>query len=172
MSITGNELADDEDALVEPKKSVLDRVKERRSSSPDLEWFDIPSWGGELKAQLQVLDRSEIDKMVDRIRRRQNGRGVQSGVDADLDFLIKATIGVKAVDYDNDEEQVLTSGFNEELAAMLDPQDEHGNAVDVSTARKLLLYLVKFNTIALASWSAKAARWMQDTSKRVDEDPQ
>jgi hypothetical protein len=171
MSITGNDLHETEDALVDGRSSVLDRVKSRRSASPDLEWFDVPSWGGELKFQLQPLDRSDIDKMVQRIRARSNGRGVQSGVDADLDFIIKACVSVKVVDLDNDEEEILSNGVNEALAAALDPKDENDQPVDVSTGRKLMLYLVKYNTIALASWSAKAARWMQDTSKPV-EDPQ
>lgn len=175
MSAIGeNQLGADEDVLVAPQTSILDRIKERRALDSDEEWFDVPSWGGELKMQMQVLDPTDVEKMVRRVQARRSGRKQQSGAgrEADLDFLVKACVGVKAVDLELDQEEVLTSGINEALAEMLDPRDpDTGESVDVSTSRKLLWYLLKFNGIALAAFGAKVARWMQDTSKPI-EDPQ
>jgi hypothetical protein len=152
--------------------SVLDRIKKRRSSEADELDLGIPSWGGELIATYQVLHRSEIEKMVKRITARQRNQGKKADTSSgpDLDFLIKACIAVKAHDNETDEEEFLTPGYTMALAGMFDPQDEFGNPIDISTPSELLAYLMKNNSIAIASHSQKVARWMQDTSQPV-EDP-
>jgi hypothetical protein len=58
--------------------SVLDKVNRRRSARDlDHEFFDIPTWGGELKARVQVLERRDIDDMIRRVRARQIARGAK-----------------------------------------------------------------------------------------------
>lgn len=152
--------------------SVLDRIKRRRTDQSDVLWLDIPSWGGELKARYQVLDRDEVEKMIRRVQARQRqGDKSRSDSTPDLDFLIKACTEVKAVDSETDEEETLTPGFTLELVDMLDPKDEDGSPIAIKDQRSLVAYLVKYNGIALAAHAQKVARWMQDTSKSV-EDPQ
>lgn len=165
---TGPEIAGD-------TKSILDRIKERRDAREDKLTTDIPSWGGDLKARYQVLDRNEIDKMVKRIRARAAGNG-SSGTDADADFLLKACVGVIAYDLDSDIEEEIAPGYTMELASMLNPKfpkghPQAGQPYPCPTERHLVVYLFGFNNIAMASHAAKVARWMQDTSKPV-EDPQ
>jgi hypothetical protein len=156
-------------------QSIIDRIKQRRDAREDELTIDIPSWGGDLQARYQVLDRNEIDKMVKRIRARQSGNG-SSGTDADADFLIKACVGVTAVDQENDIEEPLTPGYTMDLARLLDPKyprghPQEGQPVDIKIERHLVVYLFGFNNIAMAAHAAKIARWMQDTSRPV-EDPQ
>ncbi len=152
--------------------SVLDRVKRRRTNKADTLWIDIPSWGGDMKAEYQVLDPDEVQKMIRRVQARQRKGGDQRyDSTPDLDFLVKACIGVKAVDAETEEEQVLASGYEMKLVEMLDPQDEDGNPITIRDQRGLVAYLVKHNGIALAAHAQKIARWMQDTAKPV-EDPQ
>jgi hypothetical protein len=156
-------------------KSLLDRVKARRDERDSFLTIDIPSWDGELKARYQVLHRSDIEKMVKRIRARQNknGNDATSGSDADLDFLIKACVGIVAHDNETDEEEVIADGYVLSLAAMLEPHDEFDNPIDITNERQLVAYLMGKgdSSIALASHSMKVARWMQDTTAPV-EDPQ
>lgn len=146
-------------------QSVLDRVRARRNEGDDVLTIDIPSWDGGLRAKYRVLDKDDIDKMVRRIRARQSGQGKQSGLDADLDFLIKACIGIEAYDVENDETETLTNGYTKSLIHLLGKDDE------MNHERQLVAYLFKGNTIAIAAHGMKVARWMQDTSKPV-EDPQ
>lgn len=165
--------------------SLLDRIKKRRNERDDYLVAGIPSWGDELRAKYQVLDRSEIDKMVRRIRARaagaQNGQKQQVGSDADIDFLIKACVGIIAHDNETEEEKQIADGFNMELARLLGDEepdgdivmqmDDKGTTMKVSNPKELVSYLIKGNTIALAAHSQKVARWMQDTSRPI-EDPQ
>lgn len=174
MTMLDDELNLDDKSAAEiaaGSESILDKVKKRRTEVDEQPWFDIPSWAGGLKAQYRVLDRDDIEKMVRRIRARQTGQGKQSGMDADLDFLIKACVGVKAYDIEDDIDEVLTPGYTMQLAHLLDPKDEEtGEPIQITNERQLVAYLFKGNTIALAAHGQKVARWMQDTSKPV-EDP-
>lgn len=157
-------------------KSILTRIKERRDARDDELTLDIPSWGGDLRAKYKVLDRSEIDKMVKRIRARQTGNGGSTGTDADADFLIKACVGVIAYDVDTDTEEQISDGYTLALRDLLEPKyprghPQEGQDYPCPTERHLVVYLLGLNNIAMASHAAKVARWMQDTSRPV-EDPQ
>lgn len=144
-------------------KSLLDRIKAARDERPDELEIDIPSWDGDLQAKYRVVHRAEVEKMVRRIRSRTHGNG-QTGSTADVDFLINACIGVQAYDADTDTTQHLTNGYTMELAEML-------GKTEITNPRQLVAYLFKGNTIAIGAHAIKVARWMQDTTKSV-EDPQ
>lgn len=166
------------------RRSMLDKIKERRDQREDYLVVGIPSWNDELRARYQVLDRSEIDNMVRRIRSRtmnaQNGQKTNIGSEADMDFLIKACVGVIAHDNETEEEEEVATGFDMNLARLLGEEaadgsitmvmDERGTTMSVRSPRELVAYLVKGNTIALATHSQKVAKWMQDTSRPI-EDP-
>jgi hypothetical protein len=163
--------------------SVLDRVKKRRSFVKDTQEFAIPSWNGELLATMKVLDRDKIDDMIRHVQSRARqaqltGKGrdrremARIGNETDMDFLIDACTGIIARDEETEEEERVAFGFDDmSFAAQLDPRDEAGNVVEINTGRELLMYLLKWNTISLTTLSQKIARWMQDTSRPV-EDPQ
>jgi hypothetical protein len=155
-------------------RSLLKEIADRRESREDFLTMDIPSWGGELQARYQVLERDDIEKMVRRIRSRaSNTNGQQpTGVDADADFLVKACIGIDAVDTDSDYREQVATGYTVEFAKLLDPKDKYtGEPLPLPTPRHVVNYLCGFNSIALGAHAARVARWMQDTSKSV-EDPQ
>lgn len=163
--------------------SVLDRVKRRRTFVKDTQEFPIPSWNGELLAECKVLDRDKVDDMIRHVQARARqaqltGKGrdrremSRIGNETDMDFLIDACTGIIARDEETDEEERVASGFDDmSFVPTLDPRDEDGNEVAVNTPRELLLYLLKWNTISLTTMSQRVARWMQDTSRPV-EDPQ
>lgn len=148
-------------------RSKLDEIKARRDARGDKLTIGIPSWGDELRARYRVVDRKEIDRMVRRIRTRANG-AAESGPEADIDFLINACTEVVAApvdgDYDEDEGEHVSNGYNKQLA------DSLANPQGTDTARGLVAYLFKGNTISISAHAAKVARWMQDTSRSV-EDP-
>ena len=145
------------------KKSLLDQIKANRDErGEDYLTLDIPTWEGDLRARYRVVDRAEVDKMIRRIRTRANG-APQSGSEADIDFLINACVEVIAYDRENDMEVHVSNGYDAELARTLEQ--------DPDNIRALVGYMFKFNGIALAAHGQKIARWMQDTSKPV-EDPQ
>lgn len=155
--------------------SVLDRVKKRRAREDKI-WIDIPSWGGALKARYEVLDRDEVERMIRRAQARHKHRDQdkphpRSDSTPDLDFLIKACIGVKAYDEETDEEEIIATGYTMDLVPKLDPRDGDGEPIEVRDQRTLVAYLTRFNGIALAAHAQKVARWMQDTGKPA-EDPQ
>jgi len=145
--------------------SVLDRVKARREEriADETLTLDIPTWGGELRAKYKVVPRPDLEKMVRKIRARQSGNG-QGGNEADLDFLIQACVGVVAYDTESGEQEEVTNGYNKQLSDLL--------GVEAPAARDVLLYLFKGNGIAIAAHAMKVARWMQDTSKDPEQDPQ
>lgn len=157
-------------------QSVLDRATKRRDErDDDHRIFDIPTWDGDLKAKYKVVDRPDLEKMIQRIRRRSRGNGASSGVDADADFLIKACVGVIACDVETDFEVPLSPGYTMDLAEMLNPvwpkgHPQEGESFEIKSQRELVIYLFKWNGIALATHGAKVARWMQDPTKS-DEDP-
>jgi hypothetical protein len=168
-------------------QSILERAVARRTKRDlDHEWFDIPSWDGELKAQYKVLEREDVEQMVRSIRARQvsNGRGNQagqksSGSDADLDFIVKACVNIKAHDNETEEEKILHITYSsvdtiKELFAP-DPRDESDEATNlrrmvgsIKTPREAVAFLMGYNGIAIAAHGGMLARWMQDTSKTVD----
>lgn len=170
-----------EDPVLEPETdaptiavdspSVLEKIKKRRDEREDTLTIEIPSWDGDLMAVYKVVERDDIEKMIRRARRAaQDGNRADAAMEADADFLIKACVGVKAVDPDSDIEQQIATGYTMDLARMLDPKNEAGDPIQIRNERELVAYLVKWNGIALAAHGQKVARWMQDTSKPV-EDP-
>lgn len=178
---------DEDDRAMEPglsagevandTQSVIDRIKGRRAARPDEETFDIPSWGGDLKARYKVLDRPEIEKMIKRARAAAEGNGSGSGTAADADFLIKACTGVVAIDpEDGETEHLLAPGYEMSLANVLEPMypeghPQAGQPVEIKDQRQLVIYLLRWNGIALAAHGQQVARWMQ-TMKKPIEDPQ
>lgn len=155
-------------------RSLLKEIADRRESREDFLTIDIPSWGGELQARYQVLERDDIDKMVRRIRSRASQANGQqpTGVDADADFLVKACIGIDAVDTETDYREQVATGYTTDFAQLLQPKDKYtGELLPLPTPRHVVSYLCGFNSIALGAHAARVARWMQDTSKSV-EDPQ
>ena len=159
------EVEPDTDALEISASSVLDGIKRRRDERVD-PWFDIPTWGGELKAKYRIVDPKEVRKMINRIR--SQGRGApKDGGEADADFIINACVAVHAFpldreDYDEDEGIRVSSGFDQELVEALE--------IQARNPRELIGHLFKGNKIAVSTHAQKVARWMQDTSKDI-EDP-
>lgn len=178
--------SEEEDVTLEPgvdaaviaadAQSILDKVTKRRDERDDgHEVFDIPTWEGDLKAKYKVVERVDLEKMVQRIRKRQRSNGASSGVDADADFLIKACVEVIGYDAEADFEVVLSPGYTMGLASMLKPvwpkgHPQEGEPFTIKNPRELVIYLFNWNGIALATHGAKVARWMQDPTKPV-EDP-
>lgn len=145
-------------------KSVLERVKERRreQSDEDVLTLDIPSWDGALKANYKVIARSELEKILKRLAKGAKDADATAG---DIDFLIKACVGVIAYDEETGESEEVAAGYGLQLAEVLDHQAE--------TAREVVLHLMKYNGIAIGAHAQRVALWMQDTSRSVNpSDPQ
>lgn len=159
--------------------SLLERITKKRAQLEDVLTIDIPSWDGDLRAKYKLQDRREIEKMVRRIRARATKETMdQEGINADLDFLIKACVGVVAYDVEEDQEVPLTNGYTMELVDILKPvypknHPKEGEPVEINGQRELVAYMLGWNNIALATHGQAVARWMQDTSKKpVGADPQ
>lgn len=162
--------------------SVLDRVKQRRDESlSDEVWFDIPSWNGELKVRYGILERNEIEKMIREVQARLRQGSKTAGSQNDLNFLVKACEGVKAVDDMTEEEEVIADGYTMDLAGLLDPKypamlngkphPQAGEPVNIKSPPELVAYLFAWNNIAIATHAQKVGLWMQ-TMKVPIEDPQ
>lgn len=162
-------------------QSVLDKIKQRRTEAlEDETWFGIPTWGGELKARFKVLDRSDIEKMIRSTQARLRGASKKNGSavanDSDLAFLVKACDGVKAIDADNEIDEFLAPGFTLDLAKAMDPKypknhPQEGEPVVINDPKEFVAYLLAWNGISVATWAQQVGRWMQDTTRPV-EDPQ
>jgi hypothetical protein len=161
--------------------SVLDKIKTRRTAAiGEEQWFNIPTWGGELKARFEVQERGEIEKQIRATQARLRGAGKKGASavanDSDLNFLVKACDGVKAVDAETEAEEFLAQGFTLELAKMLDPKypkghPQEGETVVINDPKQLVAYLMAWNGVSIATFSQRVGRWMQDTTLPV-EDPQ
>lgn len=145
-------------------KSLLDSIVSRREErmADESLTLDIPTWSGELKAKYRVVERVELEKMVRALRARQTRNGVTEGTMADADFLIRACIGVIAHDNETEEEQTIAPGYTKQLTELL--------GLEFERARDLVIYLFKGNGIAMAAHAMKVARWMQDTSRPIEDD--
>lgn len=157
-------------------KSILQKIQDRRNEREDILTTDIPTWDGELRAKYQVVDRADIEKMIRKARISSAQRNGASATEGDTDFLIKACVGVIGYDSETDTEFGITDGYTMELAGMLDPKYPRGHPMEgqpvpITHPRELVAYLFKWNGVAIALHGQKIARWMQDTSKPV-EDPQ
>lgn len=154
-------------------QSALDRIVKRRQDRVEILNIDIPSWDGDLIACYQVLNRSELEKMIRVIRARARSNGANAGGEADLDFLIKACVEVKGYDQEKDVKFHISDGYDMDLADKITLYDEFGQEIEVHNPRELVASIMGKTdaSIALAAHSVKVARWMQDTSKSV-EDPQ
>lgn len=169
-------------ALGNGSGSILDRVKKRRDESlSDEIWFDVPSWGGELKVRYRILDRPDIEKMIREVQARLRQGSKTAGSQNDLNFLIKACVGVKAVDTITEEEQVIADGYEMKLVDMLSPKypdtlngvphPQAGEPVDIKSPQELVAYLFAWNNIAIATHSQRVGQWMQSMKAPI-EDPQ
>lgn len=161
-------------------ESVLDKIKKRRDSDDDFLEIDIPSWGGDLRARYEVVDRREIERMIRRAQARLRGGdngGGDSGAAADADFLVKACIAVLAVDpEDGETKHILANGYEMSLVDLIKPvypkdHPQAGEPVQINDPRELVIYMLRWNGIALASHGQDVARWMQ-TMKKPITDPQ
>lgn len=155
--------------------SVLDRIKKRRDEAEEFLTVDIPSWDGDLKAKYKVLPRAEVEKMIRRVRARQNG-APQTGIEAEADFLIESCVGIIGYDAETDETFRVGNGYDMDLARDLDPRypkghPQEGEPVRISDERELVVYMLKWNGIALAAHAQTVAKWMQDLKVPVA-DPQ
>lgn len=148
--------------------SILERIQRRRDEVSDTIKIDIPSWGGDLQAEYKVVHRIELEKMVKRIQKAtSSAKGQQIDLSkGDADFLVKACVGVYAYDSETDEEVRVADGYELGLSKRL------GDPPGTETIHGLVMYLFKFNGIAVASHAIKVARWMQDTSRVPVDDPQ
>lgn len=157
------------------RKSVLDRIKQRRDDAEEFLTVDIPSWDGDLKAKYKVLPRAEVEKMIRRVRARQNG-APQSGIEAEADFLIESCVEIIGYDAEVDETFHVGNGYDMDLAHSLDPRypkghPQEGEPVKIDNERELVVYMLKWNGIALAAHAQTVAKWMQDLKTPVA-DPQ
>lgn len=178
--------------------SLLDNIVREREQRVAEEYaeLDIPTWDGSLKAVYEVVERTELEKMIRRIQNRVQ-KAAKAGVNtdsgggsvADADFLIKACVGIVAYGSDDAGDEIkeqVGDGLNMTFAQRLgkphpdnpehviipDPDNPEGEPrAIIRNPRDLVVYLVKGNGIALGVHAQKVARWMQDTSKPV-EDPQ
>lgn len=162
-------------AIASDHESVLDRIKKRRDEQDEFLTIDIPSWDGDLKAKYKVLDRDYVEKTIRKIRARANGVST-SGVESEADFLIQACVEVVGYDADTDDTFHVADGYTMDLARALDPKYpkghvQEGEPVKISNERELVVYMLKWNGIALAAHAQAVARWMQNLKKPV-EDPQ
>jgi len=156
-------------------RSVLDRIKQRRDDAEDFLTVDIPSWDGDLRAKYKVLPRAEVEKMIRRVRARQNG-APQSGIEAEADFLVESCIEILGYDAETDTEFHVGDGYTLDFARELDPRfpkghPQEGDPVPIKDERELVVYMLKWNGIALAAHAQTVAKWMQDLKKPVT-DPQ
>lgn len=164
-------------------QSILDRAKARRAGRDlDHEWFDIPSWDGELKGRYKVLERDDVERMVRSVKMRNvsNGKGNQAGqsnrgagAESDLDFIVKACVNLKVHDNETEEEKELCISYSDidSIKELFDDPDHaelHSAVESIRSPREAVAFLMGYNGIAIASHAAKLARWMQDTSKESD----
>jgi hypothetical protein len=162
-------------AIAVDHDSVLDRIKQRRDEQDEFLTIDIPSWDGDLKARYKVLDRDYVEKTIRRIRARANGAST-SGVESEADFLIEACVEVVGYDAENDATFHVSDGYTMDLARSLDPKypkghSSEGEPIRIDNPRELVVYMLKWNGIALAAHAQTVARWMQNLKKPI-EDPQ
>lgn len=161
--------------------SVLDKIVKRRKPGKGEGEFPIPSWGPELLAKMKVLDRHVVDKHIRhtqaRVREmdlagRKRDDLVRLGNETDMEFLRQACIGIIAHDLESDDKEQVATGFDDmSLAERLDPVDEFGNPIVLANWMELMMYLLQWNDLALTTFAQRVGRWMQDTSRPV-EDPQ
>lgn len=162
-------------ALAVDHESVLDQIKKRRDEAEDYLTIDIPSWDGDLKAKYKVLDRDYVEKMIRRVRARANGAAT-SGEEAEADFLIEACVEILGYSVETDETFHIADGYTMALKDALSPvypkdHPNEGEPIPIRNERELIVYMLKWNGIALATHAQTIARWMQSLKKPI-EDPQ
>lgn len=162
-------------AIATGHDSVLDRITKRRDEQDEYLTIDIPSWDGDLQAKYKVLPRDYVEKTIRKIRARANGASA-SGVESEADFLIAACVEVVGYNVDTDETFHIADGYTMDLARDLNPKYPKGHAqegepVKINNEKELVVYMLKWNGIALAAHAQAVARWMQNLKKPI-EDPQ
>ena len=141
--------------------SLLAQIKARRDERAADEFLDlpIPTWGGELVARYEVVDRDTLERMIAR-------RNPSAQVDAD--FLVRACSGIYMLDGDTGE-LVPVPGHYEGEVARYDAALGEALSLDAGSGRELVTYLFRDNVVAISSHALKVLRWMQDTSREVDD---
>jgi hypothetical protein len=117
--------------------------------------------------------------MIRRARAAANGNASASTT-ADANFIIKACVGIYAYDLVSNKEIKLIESLENEwqkLAEMLDAKwpDDHpqaGEPIPFKSAQELVVYLVKWKGLVLASFGQRLGRWMQNPSIDFEVDPQ
>lgn len=148
---------------------VLIRIaQEREKRVADLHLdLPIPSWDGSLVGRFHVLPRNEVEKFSQR----------KAGVEADSDFIIRATHELYILDAERNIEAAARMTDNEDYVRI---EDNNGVPVlwtatlaeklgqsEITTARAVLTYCFAGNGIAISGFSVKLVRWMQNTDTDV-----
>lgn len=151
--------------------SLLGRIKEQREERLKDEslTLPIPTWGGDLLARYRVMDRKEMMSLARRVREIQRKTGNADAATGDTDFILKACECVLVKDPESGEIKELDDpqtgmlvGYDQRLAQAL--------GLEVEKARDVLLHLFNNNAVAIGAHALKIARWMQDTSREVDDE--
>lgn len=148
----------------------LSRIAESREARVQNLHLDlpIPSWGGDLVGRFLVISRKDMEKFA----------GRKAGSEADMDFIIKATHELYALDTEGNVEGERMED-NEDYVRV---EDDHGNAVlwtsvlaekigqaQLTRSREVLEYCFRGNLIAVSGFAMKLFRWMQNTDSEVAE---
>lgn len=136
--------------------SLVDRIRARREALlADLHLdMPVPSWGGDLVARFEPVDRDALIKLSERQDAKRHG---------DADFLIAACKAIYAKDDDGHliplTEGQVPSGFDEATAEAL--------GLEFTSARHLV-YAMCSTDVAVSSLAQRVIEWTADTSQEVD----
>ena len=145
-------------------------AQEREERVQDLHLdLPIPTWDGSLVARFGILERKALEKFANAKRTPE----------ADMDFLIMAVREL----YVHDPDKQLEGG--ERMDGNIDYvrlEDDNGIPVkfdatlaaklgqaELTTARDVIAYCFKQNTIATSAMALKVIQWMQNTDLQVAE---
>jgi hypothetical protein len=161
--------------LPEPEESLVDRLRKQRQAVAENKFtdLDIPGYNGDLFCRYRLLDGTELDQIIRKVRRTVKDRSEQV-MAATLDNIITACeeLWVR----DNGKERPvrdlstvptdLPVKYDVILAEFLGFSAE---LPDPPTARSVVLGVFGGNDIAVSAHGARLAQWMMQSGAEVDE---
>jgi hypothetical protein len=153
--------------------SLLKKAQQKRDdeSRETALYLDIPSWGGDLVGKYKVQEQKELVKQARAVMSaaREGGNVDNVRLEADMNFILKANVGLYARDHSKDPGE---SG-HEDLIEVGSGISDCGSILgkDFRNSHEALLYLFAKDdadpSVPITVHSQSIARWMRDPSKPV-----
>lgn len=161
--------------------SLLRQADQRRSGRRKTQFFEVPSWGGDLIAEYKVVERARLEGLIRKIQQEQRNNNAAQRTLADIALILEANVGIYARDAEQDGDDAQRVPIEDAAGIVTYDRigpilgdvrkrnadgttDEDSETFQIRNGRDAVIYLMA-ESVSISAHSMLIARWMRDPSK-------